>query len=116
MELAYLDGRELVFEQYRRDLAREERTPYLQAVYYETCAGGLSAFGRGSEARHAAQRMLEVAERHGLNEFVLRSESLLHAAEDAPAVPPTEARSLAERTSTIARAIADMRIAAGLPG
>ena len=116
MELAYQDGRELVFEHYRRDLAREELTPYLQAVYYETCAAGLSAFGRGSEARHAAQRMLEVAERHGLNEFVLRSESLLIDAQDPPAVPATVAPSFTARTSTIARAITEMRIAAGLPG
>ncbi len=116
MELAHQDGRELVFEQYRRNLAREELTPYLQAVYLETCAEGFSAFGRASEAQYAAQQMLELAERHGLNEFVLKAESLLHAAERAPAEPTTATRSLTAQTSSIARAIAEMRIAAGLAG
>ena len=115
MELAHQDGRELVFEQYRRDLAHEELTPYLQAVYFETCAEGFRVFGRASEARHAARRMLEVAERHGLNEFVLKAESLLDAAAGAPPKAPS-AESPTPRTRTIARAIARMRIGAGLPG
>jgi tetratricopeptide (TPR) repeat protein len=115
MELAHGDGRELVFEQYRRQLAGEELTPYLEVTYLETCVTGLRAFGRGAEARHAAERMLDVAERHGLNEFVLKAEALLRDA-DAPMrrpivgdIPPTS------RSLTIARAITEMRIAAGLP-
>ena len=56
MELAYQDGRELVFEQYRRELAREDLTPYLRAVYLETSAEGLRAFGRFTEARAATER------------------------------------------------------------
>ena len=116
MELAYQDGRELVFEQYRRELSREELTPYLEAVYYEACAEGFRAFGRALEARHAAQRLLEVAERHGLNEFVLRSESLLRAVAVGPANVPAAPRALTPRTKKIARAIARMRVAAGLPG
>ena len=116
MELAYQDGRELVFEQYRRELSREELTPYLEAVYHEACAEGFSAFGRAAEARHAAQRMLAVAERHELNEFVLKSESLLHAAKAQPAEPPSAPRALTAQTRKIARAIARMRAAAGLPG
>jgi tetratricopeptide (TPR) repeat protein len=116
MELAHQQGHELVFEQYRRSLAREELTPYLQAVFLETCAEGFSAFGRASEARHAAQRMLALAERHGLNEFVIKSESLLRAAGKPPSEPIIATRSLTAQTSTIARAIAEMRSAAGLPG
>ena len=81
MEVAHQDGRELVFEQYRRDLAHEELTPYLQAVDFETCAEGLHAFRRASEARHVAQWMLDLAERHDLNEFVLKAETLIHAVE-----------------------------------
>jgi hypothetical protein len=115
MELAHQDGRELVFEQYRRDLAEEELTPYLEVTYLETCVTGFRAFGRHAEARRAAERMLEVAERHGLNEFVLKAEAL---ARDAAAVSPAPAAS--DRPPTpwslaIAREIAAMRIAAGLP-
>jgi tetratricopeptide (TPR) repeat protein len=114
MELAHQDGRELVFEQYRRDLAREDLTPYLDVVYLEACAEGCRAFGRASEARHAAQRMLEVAERHGLNEFVLKAESLLRDAERVPV--ETADRAPSRRARAIARAIAEMRSSAGLPG
>ena len=116
MELAHQDDRELVFEHYRRELAREDLTPYLQAVYFEACAEGLRAFGRAAESRQAAARMLEVAERHGLNEFVLKAESLLHAAAAAPAKRANDTPTPAPRTRAIARAIAEMRSAAGLPG
>jgi tetratricopeptide (TPR) repeat protein len=115
MELAYQDGRELVFEQYRRDLAGEELTPYLEVTYLETCVAGLRTFGRRAEARHAAERMLEVAGRHGLNEFVLKAERLLREP-DAPTRAPGGARPPGSRSITIARAITEMRIAAGLPG
>lgn len=116
MELAHQDRRELVFEQYRRDLGREELTPYLQVVYHEACAEGLRVFGRLGEARLAARRMLEVAERHGLNEFVLKAESLLSAADVEPVATPAALPALAPRTAAIAHAIATMRLAAGLPG
>jgi len=114
MELAHGDGRELVFEQYRRALATEELTPYLEVTYLETCVTGCRAFGRHAEARRAAERMLEVAERHGLNEFVLKAEALAREAGPVSGTPATS-RPPTPRSLTIARAIAEMRIAAGLP-
>jgi hypothetical protein len=116
MELAHQDGRELVFEQYRRDLATEELTPYLEVAYLETCVAGLRAFGRDGEAQHAAERMLAVAERHGLNEFVLKAEALVRGAYAAPRTEIANDRPPTSASITIARAIAEMRIAAGLPG
>jgi tetratricopeptide (TPR) repeat protein len=118
MELAHQDGRELVFEQYRRELGHEELSPYLQAVYLEASSEGLRVFGRGHEARHAAEQMLDVAERHGLHEFVLKAEALLRVADTAAT---TAGHPMAEpeptpRVAAIARAIGEMRIAAGLPG
>lgn len=115
LELAHLDGRELVFEQYRRDLAREEMTPYLQTVYLEASARGCRTFGRINEARAAAERMLEVAERHGLNEMTIRAEALLRESRPAPRETRGDEQA-SGRVETIARAIAEMRIAAGLPG
>jgi hypothetical protein len=115
MELAHQDGRELVFEQYRRDLAREELAPYLLVTYLETCVTGLRAFGRDAEARNTAGRMLEVAERHGLNEFVLRAEALLRADDTTSHAPRIDERPPTSQTITIARVIGDMRVAAGLP-
>ena len=117
MELAYQDGRELVFEQYRRELAREELSPYLQAVYYESSSQGLRVFGRAHEARQAAERMLDIAERHDLHELVLKAEALLHVADTATAAEqPAAEPQPTPHVAAIARAIADMRIAAGLPG
>jgi tetratricopeptide (TPR) repeat protein len=118
MELAYQDARELVFEQYRRELGREELTPYLRAIYLETSADGLRTFGRFSEARAATQRLLAVAEEHNLYEFVIKAEAALCDNGGAePAVPPAPRVHAAEpsrRVVTIMRAIADMRLAAGL--
>ena len=118
MELAYQDGRELVFEQYRRELAREELAPYLRAVYLEASAEGLRVFGRGQEARHAAEQMLDVADWHGLYELVLKAGVLLDSVDtdatlaEHPAAEPEPT----PRVAMIARAIGEMRIAAGLPG
>jgi tetratricopeptide (TPR) repeat protein len=114
LELAHQDGRELVFEQYRRDLAGEELTPYLEVTYLEVCVAGFRAFGRHGEAQHTAQRMLNVAERHGLNEFVLKAEALVRDAGDGKA-PVTSDRTPTSEALAIARAITDLRIAAGLP-
>jgi tetratricopeptide (TPR) repeat protein len=115
MELAHEDGRELVFEQYRRDLAAEELTPYLEVTYLETCVAGFRVFGRHAEARRAAERMLEVAERHGLNEFVLKAEARRSEVGPVSRTPTTRDRPPAPRSLTIARAIVELRIAAGLP-
>lgn len=118
MQLAYQDGRELVFEQYRRELAREELTPYLRAVYLETSAHGLRTFGRHAEANSAAERMLDVAETHGLHELVIKAEAALRGESHAtPAVPVSSGGRVTEQSRQVAdivRAIADMRLAAGL--
>jgi tetratricopeptide (TPR) repeat protein len=116
MELAHQDGRELVFEQYRRELAREELTPYLEAVYLEASAEGFRAFGRSAEATKAIERMLELSERHGLHEFVMKAETMLRGGGEV-SLPQRPADAAPTRhVAHIARAIADMRIAAGLPG
>ena len=115
MELAAQDGRELVFEQYRRDLAGEDLTPYLEVTYLEVCVAGFRAFGRHGEAQQTAERMLQVAERHRLNEFVLKAEALVRDSGTAPSAPVADERAPTTRAMTIARAITDMRIAAGLP-
>jgi tetratricopeptide (TPR) repeat protein len=119
MELAYQDGRELVFEQYRRELAREDLTPYLRVVYLETSANGLRTFGRYTEAKTATERMLDVAEEHALHEFVIKAEAALRDGRRAtPAAPPPVPRGRtyqpSRRVASIVRAIAEMRLAAGL--
>src|SRR5204863_9954334 len=115
MEVAYLDGRELVFEQYRRELSRETIAPSLEAAFLQTSAEGLRSFGRVAEAQRAAERMLDVASRHELHEHVMRAASLLEEIEQPPAPAPFRPPAPSSRVASIARTIGEMRVAAGLP-
>ena len=86
MELAYLDLRETTFEQYRRSLVDVDMPPYVSAVYQEAQGYGFSVFKRYDEATVAFRRMLDVAERHGLNEFIVKAERAL--GDVASVIPP----------------------------
>ena len=86
MELAYLDFREPTFEQYRRSLMDVDMPPYVSAVYQEAQGYGFSVFKRYDEATVAFRRMLDVAERHGLNEFIVKAERAL--GDVASVIPP----------------------------
>jgi tetratricopeptide (TPR) repeat protein len=77
MELAYLEGNELQFEHHQRAVPAAALPPYVETVYHETRAHGLRVFGRLDQATEAFQRMLDVASRHGLHEFVVKAESAL---------------------------------------
>jgi hypothetical protein len=77
MELAYLDRRELVFEQYRRSLCETDLPPYLQAVLHETLGHGARTFGRPDDAVVAFKRMRDIGERYGLNEYTLKADRAL---------------------------------------
>jgi tetratricopeptide (TPR) repeat protein len=118
MELAYLDGREVLFEQYRRGLADLKLPPYIEASYHETLAFGFCAFSRFEEATRAFESLLEVAERHGLNEFVIKAERAL---EDVSlTIPPLASTARAdvgarrEEIETVCEALSRMRVHAGL--
>jgi tetratricopeptide (TPR) repeat protein len=76
-ELAYLEGNELQFEHHQRAVPAAALPPYVETVYHETRAHGLRVFGRLDQATEAFQRMLDVASRHGLHEFVVKAESAL---------------------------------------
>jgi tetratricopeptide (TPR) repeat protein len=108
MELAYLDRNEILFEQYQRAVAGAELPPYLETVYHETRAHGLCVFDRLDEAMDAFRRMLDVASRHGLNEFVVKAEQAL---EDVSRVTPPMAR---EARETIERSPAIFAVADSL--
>lgn len=114
MELAYLDGRETVFEQYRRELARVPLTPYLLATHHEVVGHGCRAFDRHDEAREAFQRMLAVAERHGLNELAMKAaDALEEMVRSTRAAPPTPHATLDAQPSDVVKvgkAIAALRL------
>ena len=118
MELAYLEGNELQFEQTRRTLTGLQLPPYIEAVFHETCANGFCRFGRLDEATAAFRRMLDVAERHSLNEFVIKAASALDdVARVKPPLVDLARRSIEEQpveVATVASSIARMRAHAGL--
>lgn len=118
MQLAYLERREPMFEHYRREVADVDLPPYLEVVYCENSARGLRVFGRLTEATRSFQRMLAVAERHGLNEFTLKAERFLEnveaAADPLEAVAKTRASDPPPELATVAHAITELRILAGL--
>ena len=118
MELAYLEGNELQFEQYRRSVTGVQLPPYIEAVFHETCANGFCTFGRLDEATVAFQRMLDVAERHSLHEFVIKAASALEdVARVKPPLADTLRRSIEEQPRdvvTVASSIARLRAHAGL--
>jgi tetratricopeptide (TPR) repeat protein len=118
MELAYLEANELQFEQYRRSATGLQLPPYIEAVFHETCANGFCRFGRLDEATVAFRRMLDVAERHSLHEFVIKAASAL---EDVSRVKPplldSTRRTIEEQPRevvTVASSIARLRAHAGL--
>jgi tetratricopeptide (TPR) repeat protein len=115
MELAHLDGRELVFEQYRRELTREEMMPNVEVSFLQVAADGLRAFGRIPEAKRVVERMLDVASRHSLHEHVIRADAMLEEIERPPSPAPPQAPLPRADVANIARAIAEMRVVAGLP-
>lgn len=123
MQIAYQDGRELVFEQYRRELAREELAPGLLVAYLEMVGEGCRVFGRLGESRAAWERMAAIAQSHGLHEFVMKSEAALRELADGLVAPGASPSTTSERASPpsarvdgIIRAIAKMRTAASVAG
>jgi tetratricopeptide (TPR) repeat protein len=118
MELAYLEGNEVSFEQYRRGIPVSDLPPYIATVFHETNAHGLRAFGRMSEATESFRRMLEIAERHKLNEFVIKASTALEDVERAQAPIATTSRTTLEQqpaaVGEVARSLSRMRQLAGL--
>jgi tetratricopeptide (TPR) repeat protein len=118
MELAYFDRNELQFEQYQRAVAGVELPPYVETVFHETRAHGYCAFGRLAEASAAFGQMLGVADKHGLNEFVVKAErALQELARGTPPRATTSHREVAQRPpgiAIVADSLLRMRVHAGL--
>jgi hypothetical protein len=106
MELAYLEQNEPLFEHHRRALAGVDMPPYVETVFHETHAHGLRAFDRFADASIAFRRMLAVAERHGLHEFVLKAERALTDVERiGPPLVSTERCDIAQHSTEIVRVV-----------
>lgn len=115
IECAAADGREPVFEQYRRDLV-DETLPSTLAVHYHYYVGeGYRLFGKKEQARAALNRSLALASQHGMNEMIIRAEQALQQIPDGGVVIIAEAQAPTPEVEQVAEAIHEMRtlVAAG---
>ncbi len=116
LELAALDGSEPLFERYRRELSDASLPPSLAAHFHLHVGEGSRRFGRHSAAELAFQEAISVAQRHSVNEVLVRAESSLRAvsATSQRAAPDEYQPSAA--VGEVIRAISDLRASAGISG
>jgi tetratricopeptide (TPR) repeat protein len=115
MECAAVEGREPIFEQYRRELA-DAALPVTLACHYHYYVGeGYRLFGKREAARTSLGRALELAERHGINQVLFRAEKSLQSLDDAGVVIIATAPATTPEVERVAAAVRDMRelVAAG---
>jgi tetratricopeptide (TPR) repeat protein len=117
MEIAALDGRETVFDQYRRELAVAPLPTYLEAEFHLYTGRNYGRLGRVEAARVALRRAIDVATRFDYNQIVFMAEEQLRevqrtarTASQRSASPPTEG------IRHVADALFEMRELAGLGG
>ena len=116
MEIASLDGSELVFEQYRREMADVELPASISAEYHYYVGQGYRLFGRFELAAASLERAIELAERHRLNQVLIKAEASL---QEVRAGRARAARTVAEpspEVTTVAGAIRELRASAGVAG
>ncbi len=116
MEIAALDGREPLFERYRRELAGESLPPNLAAYYQFYIGVGLHQFGRLEQARIALQRAVAISAEHQLNQLTIEAEQRLSDVgqgprRHAPVQPPAREE---QEVAPITSAIRQMRELAGV--
>jgi hypothetical protein len=118
MMLAYQDGHEVVFEQYRRSLSRDTLSAENQALYHLFAGEGLYRFNHLDQASAECELALEIAEGVKLHALVHRADTVLAAIarrEAAPEVSPELTEAPAAITHVVA-AVRRLREAAVLAG
>jgi tetratricopeptide (TPR) repeat protein len=121
LELAALDGSELVFEQYRRELATATLPVDLAASYHLVAGQGCRRFGRLEAARGALRTATRLAERHALHQLSFEAERELEQVERsargerlAEARPAGAEAEAPASLRPVASAIRELRVLAGV--
>lgn len=114
MECAAADGREPMFEQYRRELADASLPVTLACQYHYFVGQGYRLFGRTDQARAALERALQLAEKNRLNEMLFRVEQSLESLKDGGVVIIAQTYQPPPEVSHVAEAIHEMRELAGV--
>ncbi len=114
LELAALDGAELVFEQHRRELMAADLPMDLAVSFQLNLGEGYRRFGRANAARRALTCAMELAEAHGLHQLAFEASAALVALERGhPMEEPQPARTPVA-VAPAAATVHDLRVLAGV--
>ena len=118
MECAAADGREPMFEHYRRELVDASLPVALACQYHYYVGQGYRLFGRNVQAEASLKRAIQLAEQHRINEVLFRAEQSLEALRDGGVViiANAPAPSPAPEVERVADAVREMRELAGVAG
>ena len=118
LEIAALDGRETVFDQYRRELASAPLPTFLEAEFHLYTGRSYQHLDRPEAARAALKRAVEVATRYQYNQILFMAEQQLRELERGSrrGAGPATASMPSEHIRHVADALSDMRVHAGLRG
>jgi len=114
MEIAALDFREPVFEQYRRELEAVTLPVSLAAYYHFYVGQGFRMFARMEAARAALKRAIDIASQFRLNEVLLQAEASLHEMEQGCELESAQQSVPSERVAPVTSAIRRLRALAGV--
>ena len=116
MECAAVDGREPVFEQYRRELSDVQLPASLACQYFYYVGEGYRMFGKASHAQTALERSLAIATAQHINEMIIRVEAAMQRLADGGVVIIAQTPVPSKNVGEVAEAIRGMRELAGVTG
>jgi len=114
MELAALQGMELDFDKYRRDLVAADFTPQLRITYLLHVGRGYSALGNADVGIPYLERAIQMASDYSLNQLVFEAEEALMEARRREARTPTPSVTIDESIDEVIDAIHGMKETAGI--
>ena len=114
MELAALQGMELDFDKYRRDLVAADFTPQLRITYLLHVGRGYSALGNADVGIPYLERAIQMASDYSLNQLMFEAEEALMEARRREARTPTPSVTIDESIDEVIDAIHGMKETAGI--
>lgn len=114
MELASIDHKEIVFEQYRRELATAQLPATLSAYYYLHVGRGYRLLDRLPLARTALERALDLASRYQVNEVIFQAEQQLREITQGERMADARVIEPSAEVARVADAVRELRALAGV--
>jgi tetratricopeptide (TPR) repeat protein len=114
MELAAVQGIELQFDRYRRDLESSDFTPMLRATYLLHVGRGYHTLGKSESGIPYLERAIEVAAEFKLNQTLFECESALSDARSRVVREARRATHATEGLQTVVDGLQRMRELAGV--